>query len=177
LFYFLKNYIKNLFKIYIECFTNKYFQFSGRANRREFFIFLLFDTIISLLIHYLSIPLFFIFYLLINIVPSSERFVERIYENFNFTVWIYFLYLIISIIPSLTVSIRRLHDFNFNGWWCLIVNLLPVILCFLLKSGIKLKIGIIYLWIYLICFIVLIICMLFIKGTPTTNKYGEPSIN
>ena len=37
--YFLKNEIESILKLVVECFTTKYFQFSGRSNRKENLIF------------------------------------------------------------------------------------------------------------------------------------------
>lgn len=62
--------------------------------------------------------------------------------------------IIFSIIPSILVlqyfplAVRRLHDFNTSGWWILI-SFIP--------SG-----QLIILW------------LMFKKGTAATNKYGEP---
>lgn len=42
--------------------------------------------------------------------------------------WIFSL---ISFIPGLSVSVRRLHDVNYRGWWWLpIVNIWAVVVCF-----------------------------------------------
>ena len=55
---------------------------------------------------------------------------------------------ILSVIQVFFVTHRRLHDLNASGWWQL-VTLIP--------SGQLLMIG-----------------FIFFKGTPSTNKYGEP---
>jgi len=58
---------------------------------------------------------------------------------------------ILSIIQIFFVTHRRLHDLNASGWWQL-VTFIPF--------GQILMIG-----------------FIFFKGTPTTNKYGEPPID
>ena len=58
---------------------------------------------------------------------------------------------ILSIIQVFFVTHRRLHDLNTSGWWQLITQV---------PCGQLLMIG-----------------LIFYKGTPTTNKYGEPPIN
>ena len=32
-----------------------------------------------------------------------------------------FVYLIITFVPFVTLTVRRLHDFNWSGWWYLLV--------------------------------------------------------
>jgi uncharacterized membrane protein YhaH (DUF805 family) len=81
-----------------------------------------------------------------------------VYVDYINSLMLILVYVIIfTIIPSILVlqyfplAIRRLHDFNISGWWILI-SFIP--------SG-----QLIILW------------LMFKKGTPTTNKYGEPPIN
>jgi uncharacterized membrane protein YhaH (DUF805 family) len=57
------------------------------------------------------------------------------------------------IIPHISVNVRRFHDVNKSGWWFFISTIIPF--GFFISS----------------------IALLFIKGTPGPNKYGEPPIN
>ena len=59
--------------------------------------------------------------------------------------------LYLSIIQVFFVTHRRLHDLNTSGWWQLIT--------------------------FVPCGQLLMIGLIFYKGTPTTNKYGEPPID
>ena len=34
---------------------------------------------------------------------------------------LFIVYLLLSFIPRITLSVRRLHDFNWSGWWYLLV--------------------------------------------------------
>lgn len=36
------------------------------------------------------------------------------------------IFLLVILIPSLSLSVRRLHDINFSGWWVLL-GFLPII--------------------------------------------------
>jgi uncharacterized membrane protein YhaH (DUF805 family) len=78
----------------------KYAVFEGRARRKEYWMFVLFNLIVSVVLSILG------------------RFAGLIVLS-----WIYSLALFI---PSLAVSIRRLHDTNRSGWWILI-TLIPII--------------------------------------------------
>ena len=58
---------------------------------------------------------------------------------------------ILSIIQVFFVTHRRLHDLNTSGWWQLIT--------------------------FVPCGQLLMIGLIFYKGTPGSNKYGEPPID
>ena len=79
----------------------QYADFSGRARKKEYWMFVLFYAIFACAISALD---FFIFD-----TPLYERgSLFRIYE-------------IALLVPYLAVSVRRLHDIGKSGWWwCLI---------------------------------------------------------
>ena len=68
----------------------KYSKFSGRASRKEFWMFVAVNLVVSILIGMTRIE-----------VLST-------------------LYALAILIPGLAVGIRRLHDTNRSGWWLLI---------------------------------------------------------
>lgn len=84
----------------------KYAVFSGRARRREYWFFVLFNVIISavlsMLDHGLASPI------AEGAGPLSG------------------LYSLAVLLPSLAVSVRRLHDTGRSGWW-LLIGLVPLI--------------------------------------------------
>lgn len=71
---------------YIDIFKTKYFKFSGRATRSEFWYFHLVN---------------FIILILFSLIGS---------------VYIYLIIRLIILIPSIAVSVRRLHDIGEPGW-------------------------------------------------------------
>ena len=79
----------------------KYAEFSGRAQRKEYWMFVLFNLIIGFVL----------------------AFVEGFFGSPGVLAGIYGLAVLI---PGIAVSIRRLHDTNRSGWWMLIC-LIPVI--------------------------------------------------
>lgn len=85
---------------YIEV-LKKYAVFSGRARRKEYWFFILFNTIISFGL------------ILVEVSAGGPGIVVGIY------------YLAVMI-PSLAVLVRRLHDTNRSGWW-LFINFIPLI--------------------------------------------------
>ena len=76
-------------KWYIEV-MNKYAVFSGRARRKENWMFVLINFIISVVIASLSLGT-----------------LETVYG-------------LIVMIPGMAVSVRRLHDTGRSGWWLVI---------------------------------------------------------
>jgi len=76
----------------------KAFTYSGRARRREFWNFQLFQLIVLALI------------LLINSFCDD-------YEVRRFFFYLYISAIIILFFPNLAVSVRRLHDVGLTGFW------------------------------------------------------------
>ena len=81
------------------------------------------------------------------------------------------LFFIFFTIPLIAVFVRRLHDLNFSGWWYLFF-MTPISLGF---STVGKNID--KLFYVSIAFLIIFIILMCRKGTPTTNKYGEPPIN
>jgi uncharacterized membrane protein YhaH (DUF805 family) len=78
-----------------------YTGFSGRARRKEYWMFVLFNVIIAFVL----------------------GFVEGIVGGPGI---LGMLYMLAVLIPSIAVSIRRLHDTNKSGWF-LLIGLIPVL--------------------------------------------------
>jgi len=79
---------------YTDVLTKRYAQFTGRARRQEYWMFLLFNVIIAVVI----------------------GFVDAVIG------WgvLGFLYTLAVLIPGIAVTVRRLHDTGRTGWWILI---------------------------------------------------------
>ncbi len=88
----------------------EYFNFSGRARRKEFWMFMLF--------HYI-----FLFAIMFSMFFSAD---QMGFEPNSILVILLLVYVFGTLIPSLAVTVRRLHDTNKSGWWILI-NFLPYI--------------------------------------------------
>lgn len=98
---------------YIEV-LKKYAVFQGRARRMEYWMFFLFNFIITCVLSFLEA------------MVGGPGVLAMIYSLAVF-------------IPSIAVSVRRLHDTNRSGWW-LLISLLPligfiVLLVFMLQEG------------------------------------------
>lgn len=84
-----------------------YADFSGRARRTEYWMFTLFNGLISIALSVLDIS-FGTF--------DAEAGVGLLSTIYAFAV----------LIPSLAVFVRRLHDTGRSGWW-LLIGLIPLI--------------------------------------------------
>jgi len=83
---------------------NKYVDLSGRARRKEYWMFFVFNIIIS-----------FVVALVGGLIGGRDGLL---------TVSLPGLYTLFIFLPSLAVTVRRLHDTNRSGWWILI-SLVP----------------------------------------------------
>lgn len=91
---------------YLEV-LKKYAVFNGRARRKEYWYFALFNVIISIVL------------LVIDVVTGS----------FSAEIGMGVLggiYGLAVLIPAIAVTVRRLHDTNHSGWWYFII-LIPLI--------------------------------------------------
>lgn len=91
---------------YIEV-IKKYAVFSGRARRKEYWYFFLFNFLVSFVIAF---------------VEGIAGFVDPEIGYGMLSA----IYSLAVLIPGIAVSIRRLHDTNRSGWWLLLI-LIPLI--------------------------------------------------
>ena len=92
---------------FIDCLTKKYACFSGRARRKEYWLFVLFNLIASIIIGVVA-----------GVLAGATG-----VGAFSYLGPIYSLAVLI---PGFAVLFRRLHDIGKSGWWWLIA-FIPVI--------------------------------------------------
>ena len=91
---------------YLEV-LKKYAVFNGRARRKEYWFFFLFNILVSILLAAIDMAI----------------------GSFNAEAGMGLLggiYALAVLIPSIAVSVRRLHDTGRSGWW-LLIALVPII--------------------------------------------------
>lgn len=86
---------------FISCVTEKFCCFSGRARRREYWMFTLFYILVLLGL-----------FIVAQVIPA-----------FSFA---YFICPLVLLLPSLGVTVRRLHDIGKSGW-LILVGLIPFV--------------------------------------------------
>jgi uncharacterized membrane protein YhaH (DUF805 family) len=85
----------------------KYAVFAGRARRKEYWFFALFNILISIVLT------------IIDVVTGTYN--PKVHLGL-----LGGLYSLAVLIPGIAVSVRRLHDTNRSGWW-LLIALVPLV--------------------------------------------------
>lgn len=80
----------------------QYAVFSGRAHRTEYWMFVLCNIVIMLLLSMVD-----------KLIGGEQELVSSVYS-------------LAVLLPSLAVAARRLHDTDRSGWW-LLIGLIPII--------------------------------------------------
>ena len=139
------------------CFR-KYFGFSGRATRPEYWWFFLFLVIGSIVFSIIDIVAF-----------GIDATIQPLTNIFSLG----------TLFPSIAVAARRLHDTNRSGWWQLI-PLAPLPLLLLAIPGYTAGTlgGLAIVLITLVILAVLVLSVLLIvwlatKGNDGSNRFGE----
>lgn len=78
----------------------KYAVFNGRARRKEYWMFFLFNVVIGFVLGFID-----------SIIGTKI---------------LALLYSLVVLIPGIAVGVRRFHDTNHSGWWWLI-GLVPIV--------------------------------------------------
>ncbi|WP_341788557.1 MULTISPECIES: DUF805 domain-containing protein [unclassified Rickettsia] len=87
-----------MIKIFINSITKKIFNFKGRSNIKEYFIFIFFEIIIV----------------------GALLLAERKYGRTDFLTLIAGIVLIVYLFANTSLTVRRLHDCNLSGFWFLL---------------------------------------------------------
>lgn len=82
----------------------KYVEFTGRASRKEYWMFVLFNVIISVALS------------ILGMLVAGQNGQSALTSLYSLAVFL----------PSLGVTVRRLHDTGRSGWWILI-GLVPLV--------------------------------------------------
>ena len=90
----------------------RYFEFTGRSRRREYWLFALFYVLVLMVIDAVfGMPV---------AMRAGPWFNYTMIENGTGTM-VGNLFWLASLIPGLAVTVRRLHDIDRSGWWLLLM--------------------------------------------------------
>jgi uncharacterized membrane protein YhaH (DUF805 family) len=110
----------------------RYAEFSGRSRRMEYWMFALFQIIVTAVLYGI----------LIAGRPEMDQATGQILAApgalFYVAMVLLLLFFLATIIPALAVGVRRLHDTDRSGWW-LLIEFIPfgglVLLVFMCLDG------------------------------------------
>ncbi|OCG41442.1 aminopeptidase [Gilliamella sp. Fer2-1] len=95
---------------FIDCITKNYANFNGRARRKEYWMYFLFNLLlVGIALNLITVILGSISHSLLSVMTFVQ-----------------FIVSIALVIPGLAVTVRRLHDIDKSGWWILI-GVIPLI--------------------------------------------------
>ena len=166
---------KSLWQYFVESYTQNYFNFKGRARRREYWGIWLFNNLIVLAINVIG-------HLFSDADADAGEFSMLSSMNLTWTI-IYVLWSIISFFPQASATVRRLHDKGYSGKWYLgvfFLSLVFVTLSFFVgvsllmygrqSNGLLILFGLVSL--LFLVLVVFIFILLLLDGDKTENKYG-----
>lgn len=114
----------------------RYFDFSGRSRRKEYWMFVL----LFIIVYAIGLALMF------SQVPMTEEAAmlmqaEGMGASFYIGAAILGIFVLVSFVPSIAVQVRRFHDQDKSGWFVLL-NFIPyvgglIVLVFMCIEGTK----------------------------------------
>lgn len=152
----------------------RYAEFSGRSRRMEYWMFFLFQALVStaLMILLISVGGAALF------SGGDPTALAAAGGSFMLIMGLYGLFSLAMLIPSIAVGVRRLHDTNRTGWW-LLAPLAPYILMFVAvglsasspdsgAAGILAMVG----GLAVLALGITLLVFMFLEGTRGPNRYG-----
>jgi uncharacterized membrane protein YhaH (DUF805 family) len=144
----------------------RYAEFSGRSQRKEFWMYQLFNIIVAVVLYALILGGGGLSAISAGVAAQQGLQPDASQVSFGPMFWIggilLFVWALGNIIPSLAVTVRRLHDRNVSGWYLLGFIVVVGVLSQIAGLG---RILVVLLEIAYVVFLAL-------PGTPGTNKYG-----
>jgi uncharacterized membrane protein YhaH (DUF805 family) len=138
----------------------QYADFSGRARRKEYWMFVLFNIIFIFAAAFLGA--------IIGLATDGRNGKLAQLYAFIFTMTYYFA----TAIPFLAVSVRRLHDSGKSGWWILLPALTQALNLILSNSSGVDRVLVILASLLVFATSVCILVFMLLGSNENTNRYG-----
>jgi uncharacterized membrane protein YhaH (DUF805 family) len=131
----------------------KIIDFKSRANRTEYIYYIIVQVIYN-----------------ISLYPIHTLYLKK---TPLFVLYFFVLIQIIFVLITFSLNIRRLHDINISGLWYILYIIVTSLIYFYFvgkDDGFSLRTKIIGYS----SFVFMKLFLIFFKGTPGANKYGDP---
>jgi len=144
---------------WIKLAFTRYFDFSGRSQRREYWSFLVFWLIVWIVTAWidraagLRLP-----------VPNGEA---KPFVGLLATI-----FLLATFIPGLAVGVRRLHDSNRSGWWTALPFAPILLLVVAAMTGLMPPVPFRFLPLLVLIPPVVLLILMCLGGTSGPNRFG-----
>ena len=139
----------------------RYFDFSGRSRRLEYWWFFVFWVLLALALGIAMVAT--VAGSLNGIMQGSTAAFENLGGAFWLLLVLFGLFFLASLIPMIAVQVRRLHDLGVSGWWYLAYAIGGNVLGAIPDVGSGLSSLASLCW----------IAWMFFPGTAGPNKYGD----
>ncbi|MFV0480366.1 MAG: DUF805 domain-containing protein [Campylobacteraceae bacterium] len=93
---------------FVDVIKNRYVDFNGRATRRQYWMFVLFNLIVQVVVGFVA------------------GLIAGIFNAPTLSMIILVILCLALLLPSLSIAVRRLHDTNKTGW-LLLLCLIPIV--------------------------------------------------
>lgn len=139
----------------------RYFDFSGRSRRKEYWSFFVFWVLLAMALAIAAVATF------AGRLQGMMQGGPQAFAALGRAFWVLFalfgLFFLASLIPMIAVQVRRLHDLGVSGWWYLAYAVSGVLLPEIPNVGDGLN-GLISIgW----------IVWMFFPGTKGPNRFGD----
>lgn len=139
----------------------RYFDFTGRSRRLEYWWFFVFFVLVFLALIIVAVAAG------VSTSNAMAADPERLMRDFGAGLWALIaligLFFLASLIPMIAVQVRRLHDRGVSGWWYLAYIIGGMVLPEVPEVGNGLNSLLALGW----------IVWMFFPGTKGPNKYGD----
>jgi uncharacterized membrane protein YhaH (DUF805 family) len=141
----------------------KAFDYKGRASRKEYWLFVLFNLVVLI-----AYGVFWV-----TLGKTLGSFFDLSYAFSLITVPIV-LFSMATFVACLALNARRLHDIGLSGWWQILLHLSNALSSFMLPKDEALTGQGLVLALFCLVIAGLSLAATLIKGQGTPNTYGPP---
>ena len=157
----------------------RYADFQGRSRRMEFWMWIVFSVIVSLVLSVIDGLVGLRIWSLNGGAPVAGA-------GVGLTIWrsqgvLSLVWTLVALIPNISVAMRRLHDTNRTGWW-LLAPVAPYVIGFILTATAALSQSLALIAaggvLFFVGFVLAVVLIVFycLPGTVGPNNYGPDPI-